>query len=228
MMANPLESSPPSLPAHGAETGRQPQQERSRQRVEAILDAALALVVEQGAEALAMREVARRAGVQISSIYQYFPSKSAIIRELAKRDLVRVRLLLQDAVASLLADPAGRRPPIAAVVHHLVDAYFAHYRDQPDALAVWAGAQSDPSLRELDLDDTRSTAEFLVPPLLRILARPHWDGVHALALLVSEVTGAAARLALALESPLREQLIDQHKSMLTATLEAHKSRRKTA
>jgi len=141
---------------------------------------------------------------------------------------MRVRLLLQDAVASLLGGHAGSPPPVATAVHHLVDAYFAHYRDQPDALAVWAGAQSDPSLRELDLEDTRSTAEFLVPPLLRILDRPPWDGVHALALLVSELTGAAARLALALESPLREQLIAQHKGMLTATLEAHKSYRKTA
>ena len=227
MMDNTTESQSTSLPPRGSETGRQPRQERSRQRVETILAAALELVVEQGAEALAMREVARRAGVQISSIYQYFPSKSAIIRELAERDLVRVRQLLQEAVAGLLSGK-GRPPGVAAVVNHLVDAYFAHYRDQPDALAVWAGAQSDPSLRELDREDTRSTAEFLVPPLLRILDRPKWNGVHALALLISEVTGAAARLALALESPLREQLIAQHKSMLTATLEAHKSHRKSA
>ncbi len=208
-----------------ADAGRQPQQERSRQRVEAILEAALALVVEDGAEALAMREVARRAGVQISSIYQYFPSKSAIIRELAKRDLARVRQLLQDAVESLLAGRA-KAPPVAEVVTRVVDAYFAHYRDQPEALAVWAGAQSDPSLRELDREDTRSTAEFMVPPLLRVLGRRQWDGVHALALLLSEVTGAAARLALGFESPLREQLIAQHKQMLTHTLDAHKARRK--
>jgi len=227
MMGNTTRSPSTSPVPRAAETGRQPRQERSRQRVETILAVALELVVEQGAEALAMREVARRAGVQISSIYQYFPSKSSIIRELAERDLARVRLLLQDAVASLLG--ASRKPPrVAAAVDHLVDAYFAHYRDQPDALAVWAGAQSDPSLRELDREDTRSTAAFLVPPLLRILDRPHWNGVHALALLISEVTGAAARLALSLESPLREQLIAQHKTMLTATLEAHKSPRKTA
>jgi AcrR family transcriptional regulator len=208
-----------------ADTGRQPQQERSRQRVEAILAAALVLVVEQGAEALAMREVARRAQVQISSIYQYFPSKSAIIRELAKRDLARVHQLLQDAVAGVLSG-RGKPPPVAEAVTRLVDAYFAHYRDQPEALAVWAGAQSDPSLRELDREDTRATAEFLVPPLLRLLGREHWDGVHALALLLSEVTGAAARLALGFESPLREQLIASHKQMLTHVLDAHKARRK--
>lgn len=222
MMNTPTEtlSAPPRTST--AEAGRQPRQERSRNRVETILEVALELVVEQGAEALAMREVARRADVQISSIYQYFPSKAHIIRELAKRNLARVRMLLQDEVQRLLGEFDGA-PPVAESVNRLVDAYFAHYRDQPDALAVWAGAQSDHGLRELDLEDTRSTAEFLVAPLQRILGRDEREIVYPLALLVSEVTGAAARLALALESPLREQLIARHKAMLMATLEAHKT-----
>jgi len=218
MMNNPIRD---SAPAAGALPGRRPRQERSRQRVENILAIALQLMVEHGAEALAMREIARRAGVQISSIYQYFPSKSAIIRELAQRDLARVRQLLHEAVDALLAGP--KTPPIGTAVDHLVDAYFAHYRDQPDALAVWAGAQSDHGLRELDLEDTRSTAEFLVAPLQRILGRDDRALLYPLALLVSEVTAAAARLALALESPLREQLIERHKAMLVATLEAHRT-----
>ncbi len=221
MMTNPPEtlSTPPR--ATSGEAGRRPRQERSRNRVESILDAALELVVEQGAEALAMREVARRADVQISSIYQYFPSKAHIIRELAKRNLSRVRMLLQAEVQRLLGE-FDEAPPVAEAVNRLVDAYFAHYRDQPDALAVWAGAQSDHGLRELDLEDTRSTAEFLVMPLQHILGRDDRDVLYPLALLVSDVTGSAARLALALESPLREQLIARHKAMLVATLEAHK------
>ena len=222
MMNTPTETLSAPSRASTAEAGRQPRQERSRNRVETILEVALELVVEQGAEALAMREVARRADVQISSIYQYFPSKAHIIRELAKRNLARVRMLLQDEVKRLLGEFDGA-PPVAESVNRLVDAYFAHYRDQPDALAVWAGAQSDHGLRELDLEDTRSTAEFLVMPLQRILGRDEREVVYPLALLVSEVTGAAARLALALESPLREQLIARHKAMLMATLEAHKT-----
>ena len=221
MMSIPSDilSAPPR--ASTADAGRQPRQERSRNRVETILEVALELVVEQGAEALAMREIARRAEVQISSIYQYFPSKAHIIRELAKRNLARVRLLLQDEVRRLLAE-FHNRPPVGAAVNRLVDAYFAHYRDQPDALAVWAGAQSDHGLRELDLEDTLSTAEFLVAPLQHILRRDEREVIYPLALLVSEVTGAAARLALALESPLRERLIASHKAMLVATLEAHR------
>jgi AcrR family transcriptional regulator len=210
-----------------AEVRRRPQQERSKTRVEAILDVALELVVEQGAEALAMREVARRAGVQISSVYQYFPSKAAIIRELAKRNLERVHLILEQEVGDLFAEHDGRPTP-AQAVNRVVDAYYAHYRDQPAAVAVWAGAQSDHGLRELDIEDSRRTAEFLVPSLMEILSLSDAKDVFALALLLAETTGAVARLALAVEAPLRDQLIAKLKVMLIATLEASQSKGPTA
>jgi AcrR family transcriptional regulator len=199
---------------------RPPRQQRSKDRVEAILDAALGLVVEHGAEALAMREVARRAGVQIGSIYQYFPSKAAIIRELARRNLERVHDLLAHEVEQLFA--GRRRPTPKAAVHRVVDAYFAHYRDHPDAKAVWAAAQADPELHQLEVEDTRSTARFMVPPLAKILRRDDEDAIYALALLLNEVTAAAVRLALSVEPPLRERLVADLKSMLTATLLAQR------
>jgi len=204
-----------------AQVRRRPQQERSRARVEAILDVALALVVEHGAEALAMREVARRAGVQISSVYQYFPSKAAILRELARRNLERVQQILQGEVARLLTEHGGRPTP-AQAVHRVVDAYYAHYRDQPAAVAVWAGAQADHGLRELDIEDTRRTAQFLVQPLMAMLALADPQDAFALALLLAETTGAAARLALAVEPPLRDALMTRLKGMLIATLEAQR------
>lgn len=220
-MSKANDPTPPARAQH-----RAPQQQRSKDRVETVLDAALEIVIEQGAEALAMREVARRAGVQIGSIYQYFPSKAAILRELALRNLRRVRELLAATVEGLFAERRGRPTPRQAV-QRVVDAYFAHYRDQPAAVAVWAGAQADPGLRELDMEDNRSTAHFLVPPLKRILQRDDDDAVYALALLMTEVTGAAARLALAAEPPLRERLIEDLKTMLTATLEAERRPRGT-
>ena len=210
-----------------AEVRRKPQQERSKTRVETILDVALELVVEQGAEALAMREVARRAGVQISSVYQYFPSKAAIIRELATRNLERVQLMLEQEVGDLFAEHNGRPTP-AQAVNRVVDAYYAHYRDQPAAVAVWAGAQSDHGLRELDIEDSRRTAEFLVPSLMEILSLTDTRDVFALALLLAETTGAVARLALAVEAPLRDQLVAKLKVMLIATLEASQSKGRAA
>jgi len=204
-----------------AQVRRRPQQERSKSRVETILDVALEMIIEAGSEDLAMREVARRAEVPISSVYQYFPSKTAIIRELAKRNLERVSLMLQDELALLLAETGGRPTP-AQSVERLIGAYYSYYRDHPAATAVWAGAQSDPALRELDFADTRRTAEFLTPTLMMTLPMPDASEAFTLALLFAEVAGSAARLALAVAPPLRDQIIAKLKLMLTATMEAHR------
>jgi AcrR family transcriptional regulator len=204
-----------------AEIRRRPQQERSKSRVETILEISLEMLVESGAEDFAMREVARRAGFPISSVYQYFPSKTAIIRELAKANLQRAGAMLQDELAILLTETGGRPTP-AQSVNRLIDAYFAHYRDHPEATAVWAGAQADPALRQLDVIDTHKTAEYLTAPLMVSLSLPDRDSAFALALLISEVTGSAARLALAVASPLREQIMEKLKLMLVVTLEAHR------
>jgi AcrR family transcriptional regulator len=204
-----------------AQIRRQPQQERSKAKVETMLEVALDLIVESGAENLAMREVARRAGVPIGSLYQYFPSKTAIIRELAKRNLDRVSLMLQNELDRLLVEYAGRPTPLQAV-NRIIDAYYHYYRDHPAATAVWAGAQADPVLRQLDAIDTRHTAEFLTPPIMVVLSLADRESAFALAMLLAEVTGSAARLSLAVASPLRERIIEKLKIMLTATLEAHR------
>jgi AcrR family transcriptional regulator len=204
-----------------AQIRRQPQQERSKAKVETMLEVALDLIVESGAENLAMREVARRAGVPIGSLYQYFPSKTAIIRELAKRNLDRVSLMLQNELDRLLVEYAGRPTPLQAV-NRIIDAYYHYYRDHPAATAVWAGAQADPVLRQLDASDTRHTAEFLTPPIMVVLSLADRESAFALAMLLAEVTGSAARLSLAVASPLRERIIEKLKIMLTSTLEAHR------
>jgi AcrR family transcriptional regulator len=160
-------------------------------------------------------------------VYQYFPSKAAIIRELATRNLERVHLILEREVGDLFAEHDGRPTP-AQAVNRVVDAYYAHYRDQPAAVAVWAGAQSDHGLRELDIEDSRRTAEFLVPSLMEILSLTDTQDVFALALLLAETTGAVARLALAVEAPLRDQLVAKLKVMLIATLEASQSKGRAA
>ena len=58
-----------------------PQERRQRNREEmqrAILDAARAVMREQGVAALSLREVARRVRMQAPSLYTYFPSKMAL------------------------------------------------------------------------------------------------------------------------------------------------------
>jgi len=64
---------------------KRPRQERSRATVEAILEATTDIVVRQGASRLTTNRIAERAGVNIASLYQYFPGKHAILAELRRR-----------------------------------------------------------------------------------------------------------------------------------------------
>lgn len=56
-----------------------PRQERAKLTVEKIMQAGLDLIISDGIENLSTNKIAEQADVNISSIYQYFPNKEAII-----------------------------------------------------------------------------------------------------------------------------------------------------
>lgn len=64
-----------------------PQQERARQTVEVLLKATAELLEQEGYAQLSTNKIARRAGVSIGSLYQYFPSKEALIAALIEQVL---------------------------------------------------------------------------------------------------------------------------------------------
>ncbi|MEL7098917.1 MAG: TetR/AcrR family transcriptional regulator [Pseudomonadota bacterium] len=74
---------------------REAHQKRGHQRRQSLLDAAEALIVETGLEGFAMAEVAKRAGAAHGSLYQFFPSRAALLKGLHLRHMDR----LQEAVA---------------------------------------------------------------------------------------------------------------------------------
>lgn len=64
---------------------KKPKQERARQTVEAILEAAAQVFDSQGYARSTTDRIAERAGVSVGSLYQYFPGKDAILVALAER-----------------------------------------------------------------------------------------------------------------------------------------------
>jgi len=64
---------------------RQPQQNRARQTVEAVLDAVVRVPKREGVRAVTTNRIAEVAGVSIGSVYQYFPDKQAILVGLYQR-----------------------------------------------------------------------------------------------------------------------------------------------
>lgn len=64
-----------------------PRQTRAHQTVDFILDAAAYILAERGLAGFTTNHIAERAGVNISSLYQYFPNKLAILEALQTRHI---------------------------------------------------------------------------------------------------------------------------------------------
>jgi AcrR family transcriptional regulator len=69
------------------EPRKSPTQERSRQTVDVIIEAATQVFERHGYAAGTTNRIAERAGVSIGSLYQYFPNKDAILAVLLERHL---------------------------------------------------------------------------------------------------------------------------------------------
>lgn len=65
---------------------KSPRQKRSEQMVADMLEAAAQVLERHGLDGFTTNAVAQRAGVGIGSLYQYFPSKAALIAALMRRE----------------------------------------------------------------------------------------------------------------------------------------------
>ncbi|WP_211357030.1 TetR/AcrR family transcriptional regulator [Nocardioides rubriscoriae] len=107
-----------------ASVRRAPVQERSRKRVEAILDATERLVVERGVEALTTREIAVAAGVPVASLYQYFADKEAVLLALAERDMAEMD---EQVATDLMALAEADDLTVASLVETAMQAFVTVY-----------------------------------------------------------------------------------------------------
>jgi len=133
---------------------KSPRQDRSRATVEAILEAATDILIRHGAGRLTTNRIAERAGVNIASLYQYFPGKHAIIAELRRRHGAKERA----AVRRVLVE--GRGSDLEAMLRALVSMGVAAHAVNPELHRVFT--EELPALRYLEISaaDASLIAEF--------------------------------------------------------------------
>ena len=187
---------------------REPNQRRSRERVERILAAASALIAEKGSDAMRMGEVAAKAGVSIGSLYQYFPDKAAIIRQLAERYNAAGRA----CIAVALATPRSMKELRAAFMG-LVDTYYALFLAEPVMRDIWSGTQADKGLRDLELTDSRKNGALLADALQRITPGASRDELEIKAFLIMQLGEATMRIAISVERREGDAIVEAYKQM---------------
>jgi AcrR family transcriptional regulator len=100
------------------EPKKHPRQARSRATVDYILEAAAQILSKDGAARLTTNRIARKAGVAIASIYQYFPNKEAIVQAVVDMQLSQEHAQLERQSASLEGAPLfdGIRAAVQAII----------------------------------------------------------------------------------------------------------------
>lgn len=156
--------------------------EHRAMRREALLEAAISIALESGGEAVTMAEVAKRAGLSRSSVYEYFQSSADLIADLILDELN----IWADA---LLASANGEPEPSARVVAW-IDCAFGYIAAGQHRLARQLGAVSLPAAR---VPAVRQAHLRLVQPLIDALAAGSVPNPLACAMYVNGAIDAATR-----------------------------------
>jgi AcrR family transcriptional regulator len=120
---------------------RRPRQARAQATVEAIIKATARVLVEEGYDRASTNRIAHAAGVSIGSLYQYFPSKEALVAALVESHVQRMRSALDAALPSEQPDTLPQRARL------LVQGMMAAYRVDPQLHHVLC--QEVPKIGEL-------------------------------------------------------------------------------
>jgi AcrR family transcriptional regulator len=149
-----------------AEKTYEPQQQRSREKVDRILAAAATLLETTPYEDLGTKLIAAEAGVSVGVLYRYFADKEAIVASLVRGWL---RLDVQN-VERITGAPLPESPRV--LCENLITAYADAFRKEPGRRNVWYHAPSIPSLKADNQESDLAVAEAVYSALVRGYSMP--------------------------------------------------------
>jgi len=110
----------------GTNPRKQAKQARSKNTVEAILEATTYILVDDGYDRCTTNKVAEKAGVSIASVYQYFPSKEALVAALIDQHLEDVSKVQMNRMLEIGDRPVAEIIGEMAATH--VQMHAANYK----------------------------------------------------------------------------------------------------
>ena len=108
---------------------RRPRQARAQVTVDAIIQGTARVLVEDGYDRASTNRIAEAAGVSIGSLYQYFPSKEALVAALADAHVARMIARLSRALGddeSIDLVHGARRVAAGLIAAYRIDAKLHH------------------------------------------------------------------------------------------------------
>ncbi len=181
--------------------------------VETILEAAARVFESLGLEGATTNAIAERAGVSIGSLYQYFPSKLAIVHALIDRYQQELREVWDQVLA-----PGHASRPVDELVDEAIDAVWSLASRRPAFLILLhnnAASVTLASKKSRQLEEARARLAALV-----LQRHPSTELPQALlkATLISHTVHALLALAAASPATKRSAIIQETKLVVARYL----------
>lgn len=192
---------------------RIPRQERSRRTVEAVLAAATDILVEQGPDALNTDDIAAAAGLSVGALYEFFPSKDAVIAILGERSFQ-----VYEAIYDEVEEPHIAQLGWDERLDRTIDRVAEIWADKT-ATAIWNAMQTRPEIRaKAEALDDKFAQRQADTMAVMFPSAPRRDLLRAATLI-----GAVARAGLDLSiagSAQDTAMVSELKLMLRSYIEA--------
>ncbi|BAO92038.1 TetR/AcrR family transcriptional regulator [Caballeronia cordobensis] len=209
-----MQEKPPCGKGEKSAVRRRPAQQRSRERLDRILEVAQQLIAEKGSEHVRMSEIAELAEISIGSLYQYFPDKRAIVRTLAGLYAAESRRCVREALEAV-----QNRAQLLDAFASLVDQYYEIVLDKPVMRDISSALRSDKELTSIEIAESKACGALLAAAIRRVTPGADSKRVNALAFLIWQMGEETMRLAVAHKRGEGALLVDAYKRMSLRAIE---------
>lgn len=148
-------------PAHRPR--KEPRQERSRATFDAIVSAAAEVFDRMGYDRTTTDAIAERAGVSVGSLYQYFPTKDAVLRKLAEHHIAAIVRALTPVILD-----SDVSTDLTTFLSALTERYFAVRRKAPRLFQVLYEQAPIPETLQARVLEVEAAARNGVASYLRV------------------------------------------------------------
>lgn len=195
---------------------RQPRQGRAQQTVARILDATGQLLAAKGYAGLNTNAVADLAGVNISTLYSYFPNKEALLTSLLEQ--------FQEAYMREVVEELQRNPDKNQRTANILDAQLSMLINRPWMSALFQAMNASPDLLALKRQANQQMVDLIKVRISPALGRPsapdeQLDGVL---LLLVEMISHGLRVVMDSEEALQPLLMSELKRMINRYLDDYR------
>jgi AcrR family transcriptional regulator len=195
---------------------RQPRQERSHARFESVLETALRLFAARGYESVSMREIAREAKMPIASVYQYFPMKLAIVREMWTRYTSTISGTLEAGILRSIKEGRNEANHLVGII---IDRMSELQTSNPAFIEIWSCVAASMELRALNVQDTLQNARVIADALQKLHPDCDPSALYDRSLIAIEMASATTRFALALPEPHRARVLLSLKTAISLLID---------